>query len=252
MKYVNKHGLPDAFTRAVMNDPYSRGASDFSATSLQNPPRATVLLELFRDKIEIDVSSRVAATIGQGVHSILERAARPIFDIIETRFFTPVLVDDISYLISAQIDLFEKDTEVLYDWKTTKTFAFHKKAGPKKEWAEQLNVGRYILSKNGLAPRHLRIIGLLKDWDYKKALSEPGYPPTEVMAQNVKMWTDEETARHIEERIRLVVSARKELPKCSSVETWGGNRCSRWCDAAQVCDQWSRAKQTGLIEERGL
>lgn len=249
MKYVNNQGLPDAFFRAVLNDPYTKGESHFSATGLQQPPRAVVLLERHGDDIEIDVSSRVAVTIGQGTHSILERAVRPDIDIAETRYYAEMDVDDVTYVVSAQIDLYEKDSQTLYDWKTTKSYAFHKKAGVKPEWAEQLNVGRYLMmSSTDHEVTQLRIIGLLKDWDRKRSLTEPGYPATEVMVQKIPVWTPEVVEAYIEKKIRAVVLARKELPKCTSAESWGSNRCKQWCDAASVCEQYQQSKRTGLTQ----
>ena len=62
--FTNRHNLPDAFRRAIVNDPYNKGDAEFSATQLQNPAKAIVLMELHKDTIEIDISSRVAATIG--------------------------------------------------------------------------------------------------------------------------------------------------------------------------------------------
>ena len=117
LKYVNKFGAPESFFRIVSQDPYSRGGSDFSATSLLNPPRSIVLLET--NTVEVDVSTRVATVIGQGTHSVLERGSRAD-DIIERRFRANFIVDGISYSVSAQIDLWEHDTKTLSDWKTAK------------------------------------------------------------------------------------------------------------------------------------
>ncbi len=253
MKLTNKHGLPDAFFRACVNDPYSKGESDFSATGLANPPRATALIEAFNDRIEIDISTKVAATIGQGVHSILERAVRPGVDVIEKRYFAPFIVDEHSYIVSAQIDIYETDTGSLQDWKTCKAYAFHKKsgAGKKPEWIQQMNVAAEIMRRQ-VDPIHVKslgIIGLLKDWDKRKAESEPGYPATEIMTVDLPLWGPNKITAYIEERIRAHVAAKKVLPKCTSAETWGGNRCSQWCDAAQVCDQYKNSLTTGILGE---
>lgn len=250
MIFTNKHELPDAFYRAVANDPYTKGESDFSATGLQQPPRATVLLEQHKDVIEIDISSRVAVIIGQGVHSILERAARPGIDIIEKRFYGNFFIDGKIYIVSAQIDLFESDTGFLQDWKTAKSFAFHKANQGKAEWEAQLNIGALLLEWSGESVKGLRIIGLLKDWDKKKAKSEPGYPPTEVMCLEVPRWSEEKTTGYIQSRVLAIIQARQELPLCTPSETWRGNRCGNWCDASSVCDQWKKTKQTGLLDWR--
>lgn len=250
MKLTNKLGLPEAFFRACLNDPYSKGESDFSATGLANPPRATALLEQFDTSIEIDISSKVAATIGQGVHSILERAARPGIDITEKRYFSPFVVDGKAYVVSAQIDLFERDTGSLQDWKTCKAYAFHKKSGngKKPEWVQQLNVACEIM-KRQIFPveiKSLRIIGLLKDWNRRDS-KESGYPPSEIMTVDIPMWDSKKTTDYIEDRIRAHVAARTILPKCSTSETWGGNRCANWCDASSVCAQYLDSLKTGIL-----
>lgn len=251
MKYVNKHGAPGAWFRAVVNDPYSRGDT-YSPSMLNAPARATALLEQNPD-LEVDVSSKVAATIGQGAHAILERAARPNIDLVEIRYQRTIQVDGQTYMVSAQLDLFETDTGDLSDWKTTKAYAFHKKSGrgKKPEWESQLNVGRWVL---GLCPdlppvKRLLIVGLLKDWDMRKAQSEAGYPETEIMVAEQKMWTLEETEAWIVKRIQAILAARKELPSCSPGETWGGNRCGRWCDANSVCSQYQETLKTGILKK---
>lgn len=251
MKYINKYGLPEAFVRAVVNDPYDRGASDFSATGLANPPRATALIAEHFDKIEIDVTSRVAAIIGQGSHSIAERAARPGLDLCEKRLFATFQVDGKDYVVSAQLDLYEIDSGVLYDWKTTKAYAFSKKAGSgkKPEWIEQLNIGAELLRRNGHQPKALQIIAMLKDWNKREAGSA-GMPEAEVIAVDLPMWESAEVVAHIEDRIRAHVAAKVNLPQCSARETWGGNRCGQWCDASSVCNQYQGALKTGLISQK--
>lgn len=253
MKLTNKDGLPDAFVRAVAADPYTKGDSDFSATGLATPARAAVLIEQAGENLEVDVSTRVASTIGQGAHSILERAARPGIDIIETRYFAKFEVDGKPYIISTRIDLFESDSGTLHDWKTTKAYAFHKKsgAGKKPEWLQQMNVAAEIMRRQPvpIEVKALKIIGLLKDWN-RREVTSPGYPPTEVMTVELPLWDREKAVRYIEERIRAHVAARVELPQCSSKETWGGNRCAGgWCDAASVCSQFQSMKKTGLIKD---
>lgn len=252
MKLINRYGLPDAFFRAVKADPYSRGLSDYSATSLANPPRAAVLIEAFKDTLEIDISTRVAATLGQGTHSILERAQRPGIDIVERRYYANFNVDDKDYIVSAQIDIYEGDTGCLQDWKTTKAFAFHKRSGngKKPEWIWQMNVAVEIMRRQEVEinVKSLKVIGLLKDWERRKAKEEPGYPPFEIMTVELPLWESEETVAYINERIRLHEAAKVKLPKCTSTETWGGNRCAQWCDAASVCEQYKQTKSTGIIE----
>lgn len=249
MIITNKFNLPEVYVRAVVNDGYDSGGSDFTATSLETPPRAYALMAQFKDQLEVDASSRVASIIGQGMHHIAERAARPGLDLCEKRLFASIEVDGVVYKISAQLDLFETDTGALYDWKSTKSYAFHKKAGggKKPEWISQLNVGAWILKHNSYEAKSLTIIALLKDWNKREAGST-GYPISEVIAVPLPLWTFDETSKYIENRIRLLVAAKKELPKCSAKDAWGGNRCAQYCDASSVCEQWKKALSMGLME----
>ncbi len=248
MRVTNKHNLPGMFFRAAINDPYSKGNSDYSATGLASPPRATALMEIHGDDIEVDCSNKVASILGRGTHKAIELGARPGLDLIEERFFANFEIDGKNYKISAQIDCYETDTETLFDWKTTKAWAFSKKAGAgkKPEWAQQLNVGAEIMRRQyyPIHPAKLVICGLLKDWSDQK-ISDPGYPQLEIVAVEQAMWPREKTIKYIEDRVRLHVAAKQELPKCT--EHWGGNRCSRWCDVSSKCDQYQESLKTGVI-----
>lgn len=247
MRLTNKFNLPAPFVRAVTNDPYNKGESDYTATSLTNPPRAMALLEKFKDsgELETDVSDRVASIIGQGAHSVAERAARPGIDICEERFFDEFNVDGKRFIISGQVDLYETDSCAVYDWKTTKAYAFSKKAGGGKkiEWIVQLNVVAELLRENGQNPKALHIIALLKDWDKEK---NQNHPDTEVVEVNIPMWPRKQTITYVEDRIRVHEAAKKDLPKCT--EHWGGRRCRRWCDAVSVCTQAKDMFEKGIIE----
>lgn len=256
MIITNKTGVPDAFVRAVAADPYSSGGSDFTATSLANPPRAAQLVKLHGETIEVEAVNRFASILGQGAHKLLERAARPYIDIIEHRFFMPIVVDGVEYTLSAQIDMFETDTDTLYDWKTTKAWAFSKKGGggKKPEWSAQLNVARYIMSKQispNLQPKHLKIIGLLRDWDEKLARRDPGYPQAPVLEASLAVWSDEKVLTYIETRVRAHIAARTALPFCTTGETWAGRRCAGWCDASKVCEQYAESLTTGILNPKG-
>lgn len=247
--WTNRHKLPEPFVRAVINDPYDKGPSNFSATGLSEPPRAKALLELH--DVEVDVSTRVASIIGQGAHSVAERAARPGIDICEKRFFADFVVDGTTFVISSQIDLYETDTGALFDWKTTKAYAFSKAAGygNKVEWRVQLNICAEIMRRNGHEPKSLNIIALLKDWNEREAEPLGKLPKTEVMAVSIAFWERDATVRFIEDRVRAHIAAKEVLPECTRLESWDGRKCSRWCDAASVCLQYQKAIKTGRFED---
>ena len=250
MKITNKDGLPAPFVRAVENDPYDNGGSDFTATSLVIPSRIWALEREYRDQLEVEASSRVAVTLGQAMHKICERAARPLIDIIEKRFFFKIG----HYTVSAQVDLFETDTGTLYDWKCTKTYPFTRSGGGgvKAEWEQQLNIGKVALELSGLIVKKLSIIGILKDFDsncldYSSRHYSPGYPKFEVVEAEQRIWTPSEAANFIGERINSHVRATRELPRCTPQEAWGGRRCAKYCQVSKFCTQYQSAKQTGRL-----
>lgn len=242
MKITNKYGLPDAFVRAVTNDPYEKGESDFSVTGLLAPARQKALLQIHDDVVEEDAVDRVWSVLGQGTHHILQRAARPGIDLVEQRFFAKFG----ETTISGQIDLLEQDTGTLSDYKVTKAFAFSKKAGTKFEWVAQLNMQLELLRRNGLDARALQIVGILRDFD-KKKMSDPAL---EVVVLEIPIWTREKTIALIEERIKAHLSAKEQLPECTTKETWAGRRCSGWCPVSKFCEQFKQMQTTGLVQTK--
>lgn len=237
--YTNIHNIEDAFVRLVKNDKYDKGNSDFSATGLAVPPRARVLLET--NDVYVDVSSRVDSIIGQATHLVAERAARPEVDVSETRFFSDFIVDGVKYIVSAQVDLYEVDSGLLLDWKTTKAYAFNGKKPPKIEYVQQLNVGAELLRRNGYTPSRLKIMAFLKDWKRTDAVKS-GYPKLSIICPEIEMWSPERCVAYIEDRVRAHVLARTRLPWCSPSETWYGNRCEFYCDAKSACDQYKQIR----------
>lgn len=248
MKYTNKYNAPAPFVRAVENDPYDNGGADFTASQISGweTPRCYALLRLFKDQITVDVCSRTATMIGNGVHSLAERAARPGIDLCEVRYFADFVVDGKTYVVSAKIDLYEQDTGILWDWKTAKSGGFAKGRGKKPDYKAQLNIAREIMMRQPtpIEPRELKIIGILKDWaDY---ISDP---PAPVIAVDLPVWPREETVAFIEKQIRARVAALKDLPECTTGETLGGKKCGTYnCEANSVCTQYQEMLKTGLAQ----
>lgn len=256
MKITNKFNLPESIVRAMKNDKYDKGNADFSVTGLLKPARAAALEGLHEDEISEDVSDRIFALLGQATHSVLERSARPEIDLVEKRYFATFN----GYVLSGQIDLLERDSGVLSDFKVTKAYPFTNKGGKgrKPDWDAQLNMQLELLRQNGLDAKKLQIIGILRDWDerctdpYNKLKYMTGYPEAEIAAVEVPIWDRVKSQKFIEERIKVHVSARENLPLCSSSETWGGNRCKAYCSAAPFCLQFIEGKKTGIIEPKQM
>lgn len=243
MTLTNASRLPEAFARAAASDSYSRGDCDFTVTELLKPSRQRQLQIIYKDQITEDVRSRVWAVLGQAVHSVLERSARPGIDIIEKRVYRKFG----SFVVSGQFDLLETDTGTLSDWKITKTYGFTKKGGrgKKPEHVAQLNMLRYLMH-GSYGVEKLQIIGILKDWDDKKRF-ESGYPEAEVVKVDIPIHDDDKVEKFIMNRIVSHQRAQEKLPLCSVKETWGGVRCRKYCSASKFCDQFAYTQKTGLL-----
>lgn len=251
MTLTNLYNLPLSVVRAMENDKYSKGDSDFSVTQLLNPPRQEALKEIHKDELVEEASNRIFALLGQATHVILERGAREGIDLVERRFFATFL----GKRVSGQIDLLERDSGVLSDFKVTKAYPFTKKGGKglKPEWIAQLNMQLELMRQNGESAERLQIVGIVRDWDekcldpYNKLKYLEGYPPTEIVTVPVPIWERKKTVAFIEERVDLHLQAKVLIPRCGSAETWGGDRCKGYCVVSPHCEQYKNATKTGLL-----
>lgn len=218
MKLTNRLGLPDALTKAMENDPYDSGDSDFTATSLIKPARQSQLEKLHDHEVQEDVEDGLYRLYGQVVHGILERAN--VADLAEKRFFIEVEVNGVVYKVSAQLDTLSLVGGILSDYKFTTSYGFKKNTPPKPEFVAQLNIQLECLRQNGLDAERLQIVGLLRDWQINSAKGDNDYPDAPVAILQIPMWSREQTMSYIKMRIAAHVDAREVLPECDDGERW--------------------------------
>jgi hypothetical protein len=283
---TNKNNFPDALVRAIANDPYSKGESDFSVTELLQPPRIRALKKAHAHEIVEDVEDRIWSLYGQIVHSILERANEA--DLVEKRFFAKFG----DFTVSAQIDSLVLKDGILSDWKFSTAWSFKANQAPKPEWVAQMNMQAELLRRNGHEVKKLQIIGLIRDWQIRDAKQNPDYPQAQVVTQDIPMWDSAKVESFIHLRIALHLAAEKELPECSEQDRWakpsiyavvkgkrainGGLqfseeaaqalcaknpgsrvefrrgesvRCNSYCAVSQFCEQFKRENQTEEVED---
>lgn len=238
MKITNKFGFPKALVDAVANDPYSKGDADYSATELIGPPRIRALKLKHESELVEDVSDRIWSLFGQITHLILERANKT--GIAEKRYFCELM----GKKISAQIDVL--DDGVLTDYKTTTVWKFMSNKPIPPEYEQQMNIQRYLLSKNNIDVEKLQVVGLLRDWSESQMKRNKNYPSTNIAKMEIPIWTDRLTEEFIKQRIRLHELSLIRLPECTVDETWGGRRCATYCSVGNFCDQY----QQTLIKRR--
>lgn len=70
---TNRYNLPETLYNAIKAD-HHYSAGDISVSQLIDAPQIRILKKLHRDELTEDVSDKIAAILGTGVHAVLERA----------------------------------------------------------------------------------------------------------------------------------------------------------------------------------
>lgn len=214
MRLTNSSGLPEALVRAVSNDPYTKGDSEFSVTELISPPRQAALKAKHSHEIEEDVEDRLYSLYGQITHLILERANGKA--IAEKRYFGTIA----GARVSAQVDTLDLEGGILSDWKFTTAYKFKGGQAPPSEWEMQLNFQLELLRQNGLDAKVLQIVGLIRDFSKLEARRDANYPQKSVQIMPIDLWERSRTVKLFEERVILHRQARITLPECNDEERW--------------------------------
>lgn len=145
----------------------------------------------------------------------------------EKRFYHTFNVPNYGKIVvSGQIDVYNKSTKLLEDYKVTSAFAVREL---KEEHAKQMNMQRYLLNKNGIIVQRMQIVGILRDWsklERARNVTQFGevnanYPEHQIKMLEVPIIPDEEVEKFIIDRIVVHLKARQvELPQCSKEEKW--------------------------------
>lgn len=224
MKLTNNSNLPEALLKAIENDPYDAGDSDYTATSLIRPVQMGALEDRYAEQITEDVEDGLYRLYGQVAHTILERAN--LTDLAERRFFGLFTVNGKDFKVSAQLDTLSVTNGTLSDFKFTTAWGFKKSSPPKFDWMAQLNIQLELMRRNGFDASKLQIIGLIRDWQIRDSKTNPDYPQAPVATHDIPIWSREQTVAFIEMRIAEHEKARltpdQMLPECSFEERFAG------------------------------
>lgn len=275
--FTNTHGLPEALVRAVTNDPY-RGGGDISATALIDAPQKVTLAKRHADDVQIDVSERIWALLGQAVHNILERGALEAGQFAEERLYA----DMEGWKVSGQYDLHDWERRAIVDYKVTTVY----KANGNDSWTRQLNVLRWLAHQNNLPIDRLEIVAIFRDWRKGDADRKADYPQAPVKVIEVPVWDLAEAEQYVRERVIIHQAARGGLSvPCTDEERWYSGtqyalrrpglkralkvvdhraelepvpdgheieerpgiyrRCLLYCEAAPFCKQWAETERHG-------
>lgn len=241
MKVLNTGNLLPEPLRLVVekiSNEYDPGDCDVTATGIIKPHRIAVLSKKHSKTTVNEAINLIPSVWGSSIHNMLEMAANGLEDYItEVRFYITVS----GMKLGAKIDLYDKKTKTLWDWKSTSVYNIMKE--DHEEYAQQLNIGAECLRQNGLEVEHLRVGAFARDWrpgELKKSIEsgKSKYPKKMFIEIEIPLIDSKEVLEWLEERIKGRKKAEKKLPNCTLEETWYGRRCQAYCDVASVCSQF--------------
>lgn len=251
MKLTNKYSLPQSVYNLLAKERYNGNPStDYSVTTLLQPPRITQLKRRHWDELEEDAMDNVWSLFGHIAHSLLEEHGAE-GSLTEERL--TLKINDRN--ISGQVDSYHDG--VITDYKVTSawTLVYGSRI---KEWTEQLNMYAYIFQQSGHEVKELRICAILRDWDKNKAKQDSSYPQTPIQIIPIELW--DSAQQFIEGRVYTHVLAEKEvdfrLPECTEEEMWcqptkyaimkkSYKRAVRVLDSIELC--WDYFEQLGIV-----
>ena len=246
MKIGNIYNLPQPFVDLVSESDYSSGDADITTTSLFQPPKIRELMKRHADKITEDASDRVWVMLGSANHYVLEKIANknPERYIAEHRYYADI--DGVK--LGGQIDLYDKEEQVLYDYKVSSVYKAM--SDDHFDWTAQASVNKMLLEHNGIPVKRAAIILVMKDFKLRDSKIKANYPKCAVQEIKLNTWGEVETLAWARSRITLHEKAKTltddEIPICTPEERW------RTPDVFAVLPKKGakRAVNNGLFEER--
>lgn len=244
MNFTPRPDLPEPLVKALTqsNEQYAEELSqhlqgveedfDFqiSVTSLNRSPRQLQLTKRHWNDVTVDPLKESYFTLqGNIIHYILEKCAAGDRYIRETRLGVVIEVDGVKVYFHGQLDLYDKETETLTDWKYTSANAM---LYPSEDYVYQLNSLRWLAYKSGEFPykiKELQNVYLFRHID-KKWQANPLYPQENAQVKKVEQKTRYEIEEWIKDRIRIHLNERNkpddQLAYCTDDERW--IRDSEW------------------------
>ena len=247
MRFTNEKNLPEAVVKAVVNQPYSKGAADASATELMDSPRIRALKIKHKSELTADINDFCFSLMGTAFHKLLEEYSEPGV-INEERLF----MDVGGITISGAMDLqkVSKDGSVkIMDYKVTSSY---KVKGEHEDWTKQLNIYAALVRElKGVKISGLEIIAFIRDWKKGDAQRNPDYPQSTIVTIPIEVWPHEKAMAYIYDRVNAHLDAREAmaldepLPLCTDEERWssgdsygirkiGGSRVTKFTTEAEA------------------
>ena len=223
-RVVNRHGAPASLVAFANAPHYDSGDSDITVTQLIDAPRIRILRDKHADQIQDDVYENIFRLVGTAIHSIAEQ--HPGGMTTEERIHIRVGGKNVSGAIDVQY-MNEDGLMVIGDYKFTSIYSLKH---PEK-FENQLNLYCYLLEHRDSPPDHdnvgeLEVYAILRDWSWRKAEREVGYPKTPGVTVKINLWERERQHEYLLERFDAHRAADTtyelggDIPPCTKEEMW--------------------------------
>lgn len=210
---TNKYDLPKSLVNAASKFKYSKGAAEYSVTTLIDSPRIALLKARHESELTEDISDNMFRLLGSALHLLVEKNADET-EQSEERLFTTVDGTTISGGVDIQHEA--GGQTIIGDYKVTSAYAV---MSGKPEWENQLNCYAYLVEKEkGIKPTALYIYAVIRDWTARK-LSENNYPVAPVVKIPINLWTFEKRESYIRRRVAAHKMADEDT-QCTDADRW--------------------------------
>ena len=231
MKITNSYGLPQSFVEAASGNHREMASNEFSVTELNKGVKEIILSRRHRDEIEVDVINMLWAIFGQAFHSVMERGKLSEMEISEASLSKKFHINGKEYILSGQFDLYNAETKMIDDWKTSLLYSIEKniKEGRDSDWFKQTRGYFMLLIDNGFECVGGRIIPVARDWSIGKVKAFKGYSPSPIIPIEYKFYNDDylDALEFYQNKLYLIDkyidSPDDEIPDCLPEERWEKN-----------------------------
>ena len=171
-------------------------------TQLIDSPRVRLLNTIGKDEIEMDAVDRVWSLFGTAVHHILETSNQTDGVIKEERLSMVIKGWVLSGAVDYQHHYVQGGAKVdVIDYKVTSAWSV---ILGKEDWERQLNCYAHLIENQCPSKvNKLQICAILRDWQRKKAETDPSYPQAPVAMVDVPLWDYETRVQYLNERMTL-------------------------------------------------
>ena len=238
MQITNKYNLPEPYYKSCLRDNHPRFDWDsFSVTELMKGTREIVLNRRYWEELEMDCVDMIWTVFGTAVHSVME-GHESENELAEERISMEVPCGEYGIRrVSGGFDLYNGDTKILTDYKTTGVFSYQMKLqeGNESDWAKQLRVYWLILQKAGFPVKGVRNTVFLKDWSKTQARRDRSYPQKPILdidydfgpvfRSDVAADMMADLSYKIQEILQYKDVLDEEIPVCTPDQRWERDEC---------------------------